>query len=106
MFPQGCPFRGYSSLRREESIFLTSTKEHTRGEAERGIFVINKERRVKRGNMLMRSPDPCQLPADVVGIAHQPEQDVAAHTINFSYLTELPRAVMHNFPGLEATMKE
>ena len=51
-------------------------------------------------------PDPCQLPADVISIAHEPEQNVTTHTINFAYLTELPRTVMHNFPGLEATMKE
>ena len=51
-------------------------------------------------------PDPCQLPADVISIAHEPEQNVTTHTINFAYLTELPRTIMHNFPGLEATMKE
>lgn len=34
-------------------------------------------------------PDPCKLPADVISIAHQPEQNVTAYTINFAYLTEL-----------------
>ena len=67
---------------------------------------MSEERRARCGITLMRSPDPCQLVADVIGTAHQPQQDVAAHTINFSYLTELLRTVMHNFPGLEATMKE